>query len=309
MLDLSVVVPVRDEEKNLPGLISRLVETIESMNVEFELIFVTDLNRDGTYDVLKEQNGMDRRVKVVKLTNSFGQHVAVVAGLELCRGDAVVIMDGDLQDCPEDIPKLYGKMQEGYDIVYGVKDRKNDTFIKNIQSKLFVKVLNRLSDYDIKYNTSMFRIVSRRAVGELLRFRENEPSLTFIMGLINLPTQSVKVTSGRRQQGRTKYGLLRQINVAIGSLLSFSTKPLRLMSLCGLVVSLLSIVYLIVVLVQRLFFGMGILGWPTLVTLILLLGGVQLFCMGIIGEYIGRIFIQSKRRPLYIIEEQIGDFR
>lgn len=309
MMDLSVVIPVRDEEDNIPEIVKRLAETIEGMNLEFEIIFVTDINRDNTYEILKRHHARDGRVKVIKLSNSCGQQVSVVAGLECSSGNAVVVMDGDLQDQPEDIPRLYNRMLEGYDIVYGLKERKNETVIKNLYSKLFVRVMNALSDYKIEYNTSMFRVISRRGVDELLRFKEREPSLTFIMSLINLPTASVRVTSGKRYKGATKYGFFNQVNLAISSLLAFSTKPLRLISICGFIVSILSLLYLVVVLVQRLIFHMGILGWPTIIVLITLIGGLQLFGMGIIGEYIGRIFLQSKQRPLYIVEEKLGEFK
>ena len=308
-MDLSVIIPVRDEERNVTELVSRLVETIDTLAVEFEIIFVTDINTDRTYEVLGELHGQDARVKVIKFSNTFGQQAAVMAGLQFSSGEAVVIMDGDLQDMPEDIPKLYATMVQGYDVVYGEKRRKNDSPLRNIYSRLFVRVMSAFSDYSIRYNTSMFRIVSRRAVNELLRFREYEPSLTFIMGLINFPTTSVEVTSGKRLKGRTKYGFFRQMNLAVGMLLAFSTKPLRLISICGFIVSILSFAYLIIVLVQSLFFGVSVLGWPTIITLITLLGGLQLFSMGIIGEYIGRVFLQSKQRPLYIIEEKLGEFR
>ena len=308
-MDLSVILPVRDEEDNIPELVARLTTTISGMGLNYELIFVTDINRDKTYETLLSHHEKDERVRVIKLSNSFGQHVAVMAGLELSSGSAVVIMDGDLQDCPEDIPRLHDELKKNYNIVYGVKEKKNETILKNLSSKLFVKVLNKLSDYEIQYNTCMFRIMDRKAVDELLRFKETEPSLTFLMGLINLPTSNIEVTSGKRLKGKTKYNFFRQLNLAISSLLSFTTKPLRLISICGLAVSLLSMIYLAIVLIRRIFFHLGILGWPTLVTLILFLGGLQLFGMGIIGEYIGRIFIQSKRRPLYIIEEKTGEFK
>ncbi len=306
---MSVIIPVRDEERNIPELVSRLAEAIDALILEFEIIFVTDINTDRTYEVLGEQHRQDPRIKVIKLSNTFGQQAAVMAGLQFSSGEAVVIMDGDLQDLPEDIPKLYETMLQGYDVVYGVKRQKNDSPLRNIYSKLFVKVMSTLSDYNIRYNTSMFRIVGRRAVNELLRFREHEPSLTFIMGLINFPTTSVEVTSGKRLKGNTKYGFFRQMNMAISMLLAFSTKPLRLISICGFIVSLLSFAYLIAVLIQSLFFGVPVLGWPTIITLIILLGGLQLFSMGIIGEYIGRVFLQSKQRPLYIIEEKLGEFQ
>lgn len=308
MYDLSIVIPVRDEEQNINTLVDRLVTELENLKKSFEIIFVTDINKDNTYDILKGLNAIDNRIKTIKLSNSYGQHVAVVAGLNACNGNAVVIMDGDLQDYPEDIPKLYLKMQEGYDIVYGTKDKKDDSFIRNLFSKLFISILSKLSDAKIDLNTSMFRIISRRTVREVLRFEEREPSLTFIMGLIGFPTSTVKVESGERKAGETKYGFFRLVNFAISSLISFSRKPIRLISIVGLISSGLSFIYLIIVLLQKLFFSIGMAGWPTIIALITFLGGMQLLGLGIIGEYIGRVFIETKKRPLYIVDENVGDF-
>jgi glycosyltransferase involved in cell wall biosynthesis len=307
MFDLSVVLPVRDEEENIPEVVERLTKTLDEMKVSYEILFVTDLNKDNTVEVIKGANRMDKRVKLIKLSNSYGQHVAVIAGLNFCKGQSVVIMDGDLQDYPEDIPGLYKKLSEGFDVVYAVKKSKNDSLLRNMASSLFIGVLNRLSDVRSEHNTSMFRIISRRMVDEVLKFRERQPSLTFVMNLIGFPTSSVEVTSGERKRGKTKYNPFRLMNLGISSLISFSTKPLRLISMVGFVVAALSFIYLCIVLIQALFFSIDVLGWPTIISLITCLGGIQLFVIGIIGEYIGRIFIESKGRPLYIIDETIGD--
>lgn len=309
MVDISVVIPVRDEEGNIPNLVGRLTNVLTNMKVVYEIIFVTDINKDRTFEVLKEINCADNKVKVVKLSNSFGQHVAVVAGLNVCSGNAVVIMDGDLQDFPEDISQLYSKLLEGYDIVYGIKEKKNDSLLRNIFSKLFVSVMAKLSDIKMDYNTSMFRIISRRTVNEILRFEERSPSLTFIMSLIGFPTASVKVSSGERQSGNTKYNFFSLINLSISFILSFSTKPIRIISSIGFWISGLSILYMIITLVQRLFFDIVVLGWSTIISLITFIGGIQLLCMGIIGEYTARIFIESKKRPLFIIDKKVGDFK
>jgi dolichol-phosphate mannosyltransferase len=309
MIELSIVIPVKDEEENLSELIDRLITTTREMRVTFEIIFITDINKDQTYEILKSQNNLHSNIKTVKLSNAFGHHSAVIAGLEHTSGNTIVIMDGDLQDYPEDIPKMYNKMNEGYDVVYGIKEKKNDSFIRNIFSKLFLKVLSRLSDNSFEFNTNMFRIISRRTVDELLKFKEREPSLTALISLIGFPTTKVKVTSGIRKRGKTKYSYFRQINFAISFLISFTTKPLRIISMLGFIVSCLSFVYLIIVVAQKLIFGIDQLGWPTIVSLITFFAGIQLFSLGIAGEYIGRIFLETKNRPLYIIENKIGKFK
>lgn len=309
MFDLSVVIPVRDEEGNLPELVKRLTSVIEDLKLLFEIIFVTDINRDNTFHLLKSLNRDDPRVKVLKLTNSFGQHVAVSAGLNVCRGNAVVIMDGDLEDYPEDIPKLYNKLNEGYDAVYSTKGRKNSSAVRNFFSKSFVKLINKLSDQDLDHNTSMFRIMSRRTVDELLKFREHEPNLTGLVSLIGFPTAKVTVSSGKRKIGETKYSYLRLMGLSISFLLSFTNKPIRVISMFGLIVSVFSFLYLMVVLVQTFLGHIKVEGWPSIIALSTFLSGIQLLAIGVIGEYIGRIFLESKNRPLYIIEEKIGDLK
>lgn len=304
--DMSIVIPVRNEEKNIPLLIERLTTTMMEMKLTYECIFVTDINTDRTFEVLRDCNADDDRVKVIKLANGMGQHIAVVAGLDSSQGSCVVLMDGDLQDHPEDIPKLYSRMLEGFDVVYGIKEKKNDSMIRNIFSKLFVRAINLLSDHRVEHSTSMFRIMSRRTVDQLNRFRENEQSLTGLIALIGFPTDKVLVTSGERKFGETKYSFISQINFAISFLLSFSTKPLRMISILGFIVSALSFLYLGYVVIHVLVAGTAVMGWPTLVVLMTFLGGVQLLALGIIGEYISRIFIESKRRPIYIVEEKLG---
>ena len=199
---LSVVVPVRNEAENIPTLVARLTPVLERLSTEHEIIFATDLNRDNTLEVLRLLHRSDPRVKTLKLSNAFGHHIAVLAGLMVSRGEAVAVMDGDLQDHPEDIPLLYAKLAEGHDVVYGVKEWKNESALRNLFSRTIVRLMNGLSDYDVDFNTSMFRIMSRRAVEELCRFRERDPSITGLVSVIGLPTTKVLVTSGTRHAGR-----------------------------------------------------------------------------------------------------------
>ena len=309
MSSLSVVVPVRNEAENIPKLVARLTPVLEGISTEHEIIFATDLNRDNTLEVLRSLHRSDPRVKTLKLSNAFGQHIAVLAALAVSRGDAVVVMDGDLQDHPEDVPLLYAKLREGHDVVYGVKERKNESALRNLFSRAIVRLMNGLSDYDLDFNTSMFRIMSRRAVDHLCRFRERDPSITGLVSVIGLPTTKVLVTSGIRHAGRTNYSYWRQLNFAINFVLSFSTRPLRLISMLGLAISVLTLLYFLVVVVQRLAFGTPVPGWPTVVGLLSLLGGFQLLALGVTGEYVARIFLEVKRRPLYVVEEEIGELR
>jgi len=308
MYDISIVIPVRDEEKNIIELISRISSITEKLKVTYEVIFVTDVNKDNTFGLLRELNKKDDRIKTVKLSNVFGHHVAVLAGLRFAQGEAIVVMDGDLQDYPEDIQRLYEKFQEGYDVVCGTKSSKNDSLIRNFFSKAFLKLLNKLADYKLEYNTNMFRIISKRAAQEALKFKEADPSFTGIMSIVGFSMAKVMVTSGRRKAGKTKYSFLRQVNFAISFLFSFSTKPLRISSVFGFIIASLSFFYLVIVVIQKLTFNVSVSGWATIISLITFLGGIQLFFLGIIGEYIGRIFIETKKRPVYVIEEKVGIF-
>lgn len=308
MSELSIVIPVRNEEDNLPELVNRIVKTLTGIDLTFEVIFVTDINKDNTVEVLRKMNSIDDRIKSIKLSNGLGQHIAVFAGLNMSKGNAVVVMDGDLQDYPEDIVKLVNKYNEGYDVVYGIKEKKNDSALRNLFSKTFIKILNSLSDYKLEFNTCMFRIMSRRTVVGILSFGEREPSITGLISIINYPTTEVVVTSGKRQAGDTNYSFFRQVNLAISFLLSFSTKPLRIASAVGFIISSLSFLYLFVVTIQKIFFNVAVLGWATIISLITFSTGLQLFFLGIIGEYIGKIFMETKNRPRYFIEEKIGSF-
>jgi dolichol-phosphate mannosyltransferase len=308
MYEISIVIPVRDEEKNISELIKRISSSLEGIQKTFEIIFVTDINKDNTIGLLDEFSKKHLNVKTIKLSNSFGQHVAVMAGLDHCSGNYVVIMDGDLQDYPEDIPLLYRKITQGFDIVYAVKEVKNDGIFRNFSSRVFNYLMNNFSDFKIQSNSSMFRIISRKALLEITKFREYEPSLTYVFSYINLPTTTVMVRSGVRQYGTTKYSFFRLASFAISSLLSFSRKPLRLISGLGLIMSIFSFIYFAVVLYQYFASEIEILGWATIIAIVTFIGGIQLLSIGVIGEYIGRIYIQTKNRPLYIIEKKYGNF-
>lgn len=307
MCEISVVIPVRDEEKNVADLALRITQTLSGMSKTFEVIFVTDVNRDKTVDALRQICLSDPRHKFIKLSNCFGQHVAVMAGLDHSSGDYIVIMDGDLQDCPEDIPQLYQKITSGYDIVYGIKSRKNDNLMRNVASRIFNALMGVLSDIKLQSNSNMFRIISRKAKDEIIKFREFEPSLTYIFAYINLPTTTVVVQSGVRSKGASKYGLWRLINFALSSLMSFSRKPLRLIALLGTTMSFFSFLFFIVILYLYVVIKFSVPGWATIVCSITFIGGIQLLCLGIIGEYVGRMYMQTKNRPMYIIEAKQGD--
>ena len=300
---ISIIIPVFNGERFLSSCLKSLADqTYES----YEIIVVDDGSPDNAWEVIKKLSEQYKNVAGIRLSRNFGQHLAITAGIAHTTGDYVLIMDGDLQDLPEDIPLLLNKMKEGYDVVYGIKEKKNESAYRNFLSKSFIKVMKALSDYDMSYNTCMFRVISKRVVNEIRKFNEREPSITAMISLIGFPSAEVMVQSGTRFAGETNYSLLRQINFAISFLLSFSTKPLRIISFVGLCISVLSMLYFIFVIIQAIFFSVPVTGWPTLVTIVCFLGGMTLLAQGITGEYIARIFMETKRRPLYVIENKIG---
>jgi dolichol-phosphate mannosyltransferase len=245
-------------------------------------------------------------VKAIKLSRRGSQHSAIIAGLAESDSHHYLIMDGDLQDSPEDIPQLYRKALEGFDVVCGVKSRKNDRLLRNFCSRAFNSMMNKLSDVEIDSNTSMFRIITQRTAKEILRYNEPKPSLNLIISTINLPTAYIPVTSNERYSGKTNYSFLRLVNLSVDWVLSFSTKPLRILSKLGLFMSFASFIAVILTVIHSLVVDTAPLGWPTLISAIFMLSGIQIFALGVIGEYVGRTFIQSKNRPLYTIEERIG---
>lgn len=307
MNDLAVIIPIRNEESNLACLIDRLTCTLDALGLRYNIVFVTDENIDDTLNTLRKCSKDNPMVLGIKLSRNSGQHLAIMVGLAHVDSKHYVIMDGDLQDYPEDIPLLYEKALEGFDVVYGIKEKKNDSGIRNFFSKSFNRVMKILSDVKMESNTSMFRVISRKMANEILRYKEREPSLNLIMPLINLPTVGVNVQSGERYAGKTNYSFRRMLSLSLNFILSFSTKPLRFMSWFGVIVSLLSFGFVLISLIQSFIIGTAPLGWATIVAGIFAIGGLQIFFVGIIGEYIGRIYLQSKNRPLYTIEETIGN--
>lgn len=306
-IDISVIIPVRNEEKNLNPLSNRLVSTLNKMAVEYEIIFVTDENSDNTLHELNKLHRKNTKIKVLKLSKSFGQHIAVLAGIDFSKGENLVLMDGDLQDFPEDIELLYERLIEGYDVVYANKKNKNDTAFKNYTSSIFLNIMKLFSNSNVSYNFALFRIMTRRMAMELRKFQEIDPNIAGIMGLIGLPSSIVTVRSGKRVEGKTKYNLWKQINLAISFFTSFSTKILRVISFFGFIVSFMSFFYMAYLILSFIIMDSDSLrGWRSIVTLISFFGGIQILSLGIVGEYIAKIFIEAKKRPLYVIQEAIG---
>jgi glycosyltransferase involved in cell wall biosynthesis len=299
---LSVVVPAFNEEEVLPEFHRRLSNTLEAMPVGAEIIYVNDGSRDRTLAVLGALQARDARVTVLDLSRNFGKEIALTAGLDHARGDAVVVIDADLQDPPELIPRLFDGLCEGYDVVYGQRtSRRGESALKRSTAYLFYRLIQRLSRVRLPEDTGDFRILSRRAVDALGRLREQHRFMKGLFAWIGFPQKAVPYERDPRLRGTTKFNYWRLWNFALEGITSFTTAPLRIATYVGLGTAVSSFAYGGYVIVNTLMFGNPVAGYPSLLTVILLLGGIQLMTLGVIGEYLGRMFDESKERPLYLL--------
>ena len=301
---LSVVVPAYNEEDVLPELQRRLAAVLEKMGVEWEIIYVNDGSTDGTLKVL---NGFDEpRVSIIDLSRNFGKEIAMTAGLDHARGDAVVVIDADLQDPPELIPELAKKWQEGFDVVYARRSgREGETLLKKSTAKLFYRVIQTLSRVRIPEDTGDFRLLSRRAVEALKLLRESHRFMKGLFAWIGYPQVAVYYHRDPRFAGETKWNYWKLWNFALEGITSFSIVPLKVATYAGLLTALGAFIFAVFVVYKTLVYGDPIRGYPSLMVVTLFLGGVQLMSLGMIGEYLGRMFNETKRRPLYLVNSFI----
>ena len=304
---LSVVVPIKDEIETLPELCRRLADVLTGELSDAEIVFVDDGSADGSARWIAERNADDARVKLVRLSRNFGHQAAVTAGLAHASGSAVVLMDGDLQDPPELIPALVAKWREGHEIVHTVKTRRQESWARRIAFRAFYRVIRLLSsDTDLPVQAGLFSLLDRRVVEELARLPERNRYLAGLRSWVGFRQASVEYERDARWSGAPRVSVARLFRLAFDGIFSFSNLPLRLATLLGLIVSLTAFLLMATILYLRLFTDLAILGWASLMTSILFLGGVILVTIGIIGEYTGRIYDEVKRRPLYVVAERLG---
>jgi glycosyltransferase involved in cell wall biosynthesis len=302
---LSVVAPVFDEAETLPELHRRLTAALTPLG-RYEIVLVDDGSSDGSWQALRTLAGQDPHLRLVRLSRNFGHQVALSAGLEAARGDAVVSMDSDLQDPPELIPELLERWREGYDVVYAVRtSRIGESRFKLATASLFYKTIDRMSSVSIPEQAGDFRLLSRRALDALLSMPERARFLRGMSSWIGFRQIGVGYERDARSAGDTKYPLRRMIRFASDAVTSFSTTPIRLVVGLGFVSVLLCLVALAWTLYLRLFTDETVAGWSSLLVVVLFLGGVQLLSLGIIGQYVGRIFEEVKERPLYVVDETV----
>lgn len=305
---LSVVVPCFNEEAALRVTHARLSAALGELPIHFEIIYVDDGSTDATPVVLRELQGFDKRTRVVRFSRNFGHQMAITAGLEHAVGDAVVIIDADLQDPPETILSFFRKWEEGYDVAYGVRtDRDGETAFKLWTAKLFYRFITHLSDTKIPLDTGDFRLMDRRVVEVLLEMPERDRFVRGMVSWLGFSQVAVPYRRESRVAGVTKFSFFKMLRFAMDGIFSFSIVPLRVATWTGFITSFLSILGIVLVSLEHFLGVEGLVkGWTSTMFAVLFIGGVQLICMGISGEYIGRIYGESKHRPLYVVRETLG---
>lgn len=300
---LSIVVPVYNEEAVLGEFHRRISKVLDECGEPAEILYVNDGSQDRTLAMLCELHATDPRVSVINLSRNFGKEIALTAGLDHCRGQAAVIIDADLQDPPELIPEMIHHWHQGYDVVYATRvAREGETFLKKITAKYFYRVIHRLSRVEIPQDTGDFRLLSRRAVDALGRLREQHRFMKGLFAWVGYPQASVPYRRQPREAGSTKWSYWKLWNFAIEGITSFTTAPLRIASYLGLATAMIAFLHALWIVYKTLVWGEPVAGYPSLMVVILFLGGVQLITLGVIGEYLGRMFNETKQRPLYLAE-------
>lgn len=304
---ISAVIPVHNEELNIPELYARLTAVLEALCTadgaapeNFEIIMVDDGSRDSSWSKIETIHDRDPRLKGVRLARCFGHHIALTAGIDCARGAAVVLMDGDLQDIPEELPKLYARYKQGFDLVYALRQERQDSLIKRVNSTLFWWVINRMSGLRMPRNQTMMRVMSRRLVDAFKEMREYGRFIHGMMAWTGFDVSEVPVAHGRREHGKTKYSIYKQLRLAVYAITAFSITPLRVASILGLVTAVASFAAAVYLVALRFVVGYPVLGWASIIVSIFFVGGVQLLVLGIIGEYLGKTYQEVQRRPLYV---------
>jgi polyisoprenyl-phosphate glycosyltransferase len=305
---ISVIVPCYNEEEVFEASYQRLVKVLDSIDkYDYELIFVNDGSKDKTLSLIKAAVTKNQKVKLLSFSRNFGHQLAITAGLDNCKGDAAVVIDADLQDPPEVILEMIKKWEEGYDVIYGKRnEREGESWFKLMTAKWFYRLINKLSDTEIPLDTGDFRLMDRNALNEFLGMRELFRFVRGMVAWVGFNQTFVMYDRDPRFAGETKYPLKRMIGLATDAIMSFSTVPLKIATIAGFITSIGSAIGILLILFNRILTDNWVEGWTLLMVTVLLMGGMILSVLGIIGSYIGRIYGEAKRRPLYILKEKIG---
>ncbi len=308
MKKITIIIPAYNEEESLPHLYERLEKLMSSMeHYEFEILFVNDGSKDNTINLIKEYREKDNRISYVDFSRNFGKEIAMIAGLDYATGDCVIFMDADLQDPPELIPELVKYWEEGYDDVYAKRSsRKGETWLKKFTSKMYYRVLQHLTNVPIQQDTGDFRLLDRRCVNALRKMRESQRNSKSMFSWIGYKKKEVLYDRDPRIAGQTKWNYKKLVDLAIDGITSFTTSPLRISTYISIPTFIVLFVYFVYVIAKCIVTSTIIQAYQAIILLILFFSGVQILLFGIIGEYLGRIFNESKDRPLYLVNEYNG---
>ena len=308
MKKITIIIPAYNEEESLPHLYERLEKLMSSMeHYEFEILFVNDGSKDNTINLIKEYREKDNRICYVDFSRNFGKEIAMIAGLDYATGDCVIFMDADLQDPPELIPELVKYWEEGYDDVYAKRSsRKGETWLKKFTSKMYYRVLQHLTNVPIQQDTGDFRLLDRRCVNALRKMRESQRNSKSMFSWIGYKKKEVLYDRDPRIAGQTKWNYKKLVDLAIDGITSFTTSPLRISTYISIPTFIVLFAYLVYVIAKCIVTSTIIQAYQAIILLILFFSGVQILLFGIIGEYLGRIFNESKDRPLYLVNEYNG---
>ncbi len=309
MKKISIIVPAYNEQDSLPFLYERLEKLINSIeNYEFEILFVNDGSKDKTLELIKEYREKDNRISYVDFARNFGKETAMIAGLDYATGDAVILIDADLQDPPELIPEMIKYWEEGYDDVYAQrKSRKGETFLKKFTSKMYYRVLQSLTNVEIQKDTGDFRLLDRRCVNAIKKLRESQRCSKSIFSWIGYKKKAIFYDRDPRVAGKTKWNYRKLVNLAIDGITSFTTSPLRISTYIAIPTFMALFIYFIYVIAKCIVTGEVIQAFQAIILLVLFFSGIQILLFGIVGEYLGRIFNETKNRPLYLVNEYNGE--
>ncbi len=306
MPTLTVVVPAYNESEGLRAFHARLAAVLDDLDADSSVLYVDDGSNDDTYALMRDLAAADVRVTTLRLSRNFGKELALTAGLDHADADAVVVIDADLQDPPELIATFLGHWREGFDVVYGTRaSRSGDSRLKRFTSSAFYRVIGRLSETPVPRDTGDFRLLSRRAVDALRQVRERQRFMKGLFTWVGYRQKSVVYARDGRHAGATKWNYWRLWNFAIDGITSFSGAPLKIATYAGIGVALFAFMFGLWILAKAMLFGDPVRGYPTIMVAVLFLGGVQLMALGIIGEYLGRLYVESKQRPLYLVDEYL----
>ena len=303
---LSVVIPVLNEEGSVPELVRQLQEVLGPIGISYEIVFVDDGSTDRTPEILQALHAADDRIKAVHLARNFGHQAAISAGLRAAGGDAVAVMDGDLQDSPETLPVFLARWQAGYDVVYAIRGRRAESWPKRLGYRVFYRLLSHISEIEIPLDSGDFSLMSRRVVDVVNAMPERTRFVRGMRSWAGFRQIGVEHVRGPRVAGEAKYTYGRLLRLALDGFFSFSYRPLQLASLFGVVVSSLALALAAGLVVLKLTHGIPLVGWTSLMVAVLFMGGVQLICVGILGEYVGRIYEESRGRPPYLVARVVG---